>query len=253
MTTETLHIMKPQFLIPGLSAALSVTLLAAVAFLASGGALAAPPQKVTLQYDISRNGTVMVEVAERLEHDGKTYTLVSDGKGKGMYAMVRSGAVKRMAKGTVTPAGLRPDEFHDKRGDRPEKTARFDWAKGTLQQGEEGKSETKPMPTPERLTDRLSFLWSFAFKPPVGKEVFYVTSDGGGLNDFRFTVAGTETIKTGAGDIEALKLVKVRDAGDDRGTEVWLATKQHYLPVRILVIEKDGTRIDQVVTSISTQ
>ena len=239
--------MKPTYPVLIFSCALLALVSAPVAV------SAAPPQKVTVQYEASRNGTVMVEVAERFEHDGKTYSVVSEAKGRGAYALIRSGAVKRSSKGTVTPAGLRPDEFHDKRGDRPEKTARFDWAKSTLQQGEEGKTETKPMAAPERLTDRLSFLWSFAFRPPAGKEVFFIASDGGGLNDFRFALAGVEMLKTPAGDIEALKLVKVRDAGDERGTEIWLATKQNYLPVRILVIEKDGTRIDQVVTAISAQ
>ncbi len=214
---------------------------------------AAPAQKLTLQYDASRNGTVMVEVTERLEHDGKNYTVSYEARGKGAYALVRSGAVKRASKGTVTANGLRPDEFRDKRGDRPEKTARFDWVKRTLQQGEEGKAETKPMPVRELIADRVSLFWSFAFRPPTGKEVAFAVADGGGVDDFRFVLSGTETLKTAAGDIEALKLVKVREGGDERGTEIWLAVKQNYIPVRMLVIEKDGTRIDQVVTSISAQ
>lgn len=237
--------MKPTYTVLILSCALS----ASVSFSVS----AAPPQKVTVQYEASRNGSVMVEVTERLEHDGKTYSLISEAKGKGIYAMVRSGAVRRSSKGTVTPAGLRPEEFHDKRGDRPEKTARFDWAKGLVQQGEEGKTEIKPMAAPERVIDRLSLFWTFAFRPPIGKEIFFAVSDGGGFDDFRFAPAGIEMLKTPAGNIEALKLVKLPDPGDERGTEIWLATKQNYLPVRILVIEKDGTRIDQLVTSISTQ
>ena len=100
------------------------------------------------------------------------------------------------------------------------------------------------------LSDRLSFMWSFAFHPPTGKQVQALLSDGRGLSSFRYVVAGTEVLRTAAGDIEALKLVKQRDPGDDRGTEIWLAPKRHFLPVRILVIEKDGTRIDQVVTRI---
>jgi hypothetical protein len=229
------------------------TLAAAALLCWSLAAGAAPAPKLTLQYEASRNGTVMVEVTERLEQDGKNYSVTYEAKGKGVYALARSGAAKRSSKGTITANGLRPDEFRDKRGDRPEKIARFDWAKRTLAQGEEGKVETKPMPANERLLDRVSLFWSFAFRPPTGKEVSFAVADGGGVDNFRFTLAGTETIKTGAGDIEALRLVKVREGGDERGTEIWLAVKQNYIPVRMLVIEKDGTRIDQVVTSISAQ
>ena len=244
---KTPKTMKPIRFVPSLCCAL----LAAVSL----GVRAAPPQKLTLQYDVSRNGTVMVEIVERLEHEGKSYSLTSDAKGKGIYAMVRSGTVKRSSKGTVIATGLRPEEFHDKRGDRPERTARFDWGKVTVLHGEGGKLETKPIASPERVSDRLAMYWTFAFRPLPAKDasVSLAVADGGQFDDFRFVSAGTETVKTGAGDIEALKLVKVPDPGDERGTVIWLGIKHGYVPVRILVVEKDGTRIDQVVTSISTQ
>ncbi len=244
---KTLKTMKPIRIV--------LTLSCALLAMVSLGAFAAPPQKVTLQYDVSRNGTVMVEIVERLEHDGKSYSLTSDAKGKGIYAMMRAGTVKRSSKGTVIASGLRPEEFHDKRGDRPERTARFDWGKVTVLHGEEGKLETKPVAAPERVSDRLAMYWTFAFRPLPGKDasVSLAVADGGQFDDFRFAPAGNETIKTSAGDLETLKLVKVPDPGDERGTTIWLATKQSNLPVRILVTEKDGTRIDQVVTAISTQ
>lgn len=221
--------------------------------LSLGTALAAPPPRVTLEYDMSYNGTAMAQVVETLQHDGRRYSLESEVKGKGLFALARSGSAKRSSHGDVTAAGLRPAEFRDRRGDRPENVARFNWAKGTLQQGEEGRAEAQSMPALEAgaaLSDRLSFLWTFAFVPPAGKEVRAVLSDGKGLSTFRYTIAGAELLKTPAGDIETVKLVKQRDAGDDRGTEIWLASRREFLPVRILVVEKDGSRIDQVVTRI---
>jgi len=69
---------------------------------------------------------------------------------------------------------------------------------------------------------------------------------------YAYAVAGRETLKTAAGEFESLKLVKQRDPGDERATEIWLAVKRHYLPIRVLVIEKDGTRLDQIVTRIES-
>ena len=57
-------------------------------------------------------------------------------------------------------------------------------------------------------------------------------------------------LKTPAGEMETVHLVKQRESKDDRGTEIWFASGRDYLPVRILVIEKDGARIDQVLTRI---
>lgn len=227
-------------------------------WLSMAPAHALPPQRVVIEYDMSYNGTAMAEAVDRIEHDGKSYTLSEEVKGKGMYAMVRSGSAKRSARGTIAggPAGLRPAEFRDKRGNAEENVARFDWAKNSIAQGQEGKSETRPMSPAagEMLSDRLSFLWTFAFgsvdalRP--GNEVRAQLTDGKGLSSFRYRVAGNETLQTPAGSLNTVKLVKQRDSGDERATEIWLAVDRQMVPVRILVVEKDGTRIDQIARRI---
>jgi hypothetical protein len=104
------------------------------------------------------------------------------------------------------------------------------------------------------LQDRLSFLYNFAFQPAPdlkpGTEIKITLTDGKGLTQFQYNVAGTEVLKTPAGELETVRLVKQRDSKDDRGTEIWFASGRDYLPVRVLVIEKDGVRIDQVLTRI---
>lgn len=230
--------------------------LCAILMLGAAQAHALPPQRVVLEYDMSHNGTAMAQVVDRLEHDGKTYYLSEEVKGKGVYALVRSGAARRSARGVVAADGLKPSEFRDKRGNSPENVARFDWDKASLSLGQEGKTEIKPMPPREPLSDRLSFLWSFAFLAAdaarPGKEIRAVLTDGRGLSTFRYVVSAVETLSTPAGTMQAVKLVKQRESGDDRATEIWLATERNYLPVRILVVEKDGARIDQVLTRMGT-
>ncbi len=233
---------------------LSLLVLAAL-LLMSLTAHALPPQRVVIEYDMSYNGTAMAEAVDRIEHDGRTYTLSEEVKGKGMYALVRSGSAKRSARGTIV-GGLKPAEFRDRRGNADENVARFDWSKSALTQGPEGKAETRPMATAsgEVLSDRLSFLWTFAFGPAdalkPGSEVMVQLSDGKGLSSFRYRVTGAESLQTPAGSLKTVKLVKQLEGGDQRGTEIWLAIDRHWLPVRILVIEKDGARIDQVARRI---
>jgi len=224
--------------------------LAACVF--AGASAAQPPHKVTLSYDVSYNGVVAAELTEVLEHDGKSFSLSSEGRGKGIGALLYRGAAKRSCRGEVTSTGLRPLEFRDQRGDKPAAVARFDWVRRSLTQEHDGKSETSDMVLP--LQDRLSFLYNFAFQPAPdlkqGKEIKLTLTDGKGLSHFHYTVAGREMLKTAAGELETVHLVKQRESKDDRGTELWFASGRDYLPVRILVIEKDGTRIDQVLTRI---
>jgi hypothetical protein len=42
----------------------------------------------------------------------------------------------------------------------------------------------------------------------------------------------------------------VRDGPDDKSTDIWFATERDFIPVRVLVVDKDGTRADQIVTRI---
>jgi len=216
-----------------------------------GAVFALPPQKLSVHYEMSRNGMVMVEVSETLTHDGKTYRIDSDARGKGLFALSNRGTVKRESRGTVEAGGIRPLEFRDQRGDRQPEFARFDWAKHQVVEEREGKSEARPIKG--AMQDRLSFLWSFAFTPPSGREIALDVADGRGVSWFRYAISGPEKLKTPAGEIEALKLIKQREPGDDRGTEVWLAVRHHFVPVRILVVEKDGTRLDQVATRVASE
>jgi hypothetical protein len=210
---------------------------------------ALPPQKMSVQYELSRNGTVMVEVTDTLAHDGKTYQILSEARGKGLFALSNRGAVKRESKGTVEAGALQPLEFRDQRGERKPELARFDWVKREVVEERDGKkSETRPIKG--LIQDRVSFFWSFAFVPPRDKEIVMDVADGRGVDRFRYLVSNPEKLKTAAGEIDTVKLVKQREPGDDRATEVWLSVRQHYAPVRILVVEKDGTRLDQIATRV---
>src|SRR3989442_1612079 len=74
---------------------------------------AVPPERITLTYELKRNGTVLVDVSETLEHDGRTYAITSEGRGRGILALF--GVLKRTSRGHITPQGLRPPEFRDER------------------------------------------------------------------------------------------------------------------------------------------
>ena len=216
--------------------------------LCAGIAAAAPPARVTLHYDVSQNGTAMVEVIERLEHDARSYRIDSEWQGKGLFALLARGKARRSSEGSIEGRVLRPGVFRDRRGDDPEGVARFDWGRKMLTREREGRVETDPLP--EGAQDRLSFIYGLAFFPPGRGEISAPVADARGVSRHRYAVAGRETLKTPAGEFEALKLVKQRDAGDERETEIWLAAKRDFLPLRIVVVEKDGTRRDQILTRI---
>ena len=187
----------------------------------------------SIAYEVARNGMALAEVSQRLEHDGRSYRLSETWKGKGVFAL--RGEAARSSQGAVAVDGLRPQKFEDKRSGRDTKHAEFDPAAKT--------------PTLQRQ-DQLSFMWTLAFAPPRDLVTASV-ADGKRVTSYTYKVAGRERVKTPAGEFDALKLVKRKENPDDKATEIWLAAERNYLPVRILVVEKDGSRIDQVAVRIS--
>jgi len=64
-----------------------------------------------------------------------------------------------------------------------------------------------------------------------------------------YVPAGREQLKTPAGEFNVVKLVRSKPNGER--AELWLAAEHSLIPVRILVVDEDGTQLDQVVTRIS--
>ena len=200
----------------------------AAAISACAGAQAAPPETAEIVYELLRNGSAVAEIVQRFEQDGKRYQIAETWKGRGLLAL--RGEIQRKSTGAVGPEGLRPLEFEDQRSGRETVREKFD--------------PNSP------LQDRLSFVWNFAFAPPR-QPVALDISDGRHAARSVYASAGRERVKTPAGEFDAIKLVKHRDGPEDRGTEIWLAAERHLLPVRLLILEKDGTRLDQVATRIA--
>lgn len=215
-------------------------LISAVAALAH----AAPPERVELSFEVLRNGASVAEVAHRLQHDGQSYQVTESWSGKGLYALL--GTARRTSRGVIAKDGLQPLEFRDERTGRRTARARFDWQAKTVTM--QYKGDPRVVPLPPDASDRLAFLFDFAFSPaPAGKVSFHLM-DGRGKSRHVYSVEGEEPLTTPAGVFETLKLVR---RTDDEFAEIWLATERSYLPVRVRVTGDDGTQYDQVVTQIS--
>ncbi|MDH4094226.1 MAG: DUF3108 domain-containing protein [Betaproteobacteria bacterium] len=206
---------------------------------------AAPPERVVIDYEVRYNGSAMATAKHVLEHDGKTYRLVETWEGSGLLSLL--GEVRRTSEGMVTPDGLRPLVYEDRRPRRDLATARFSWKERTLIQQFRGAPRTEPIPP--NAQDRLSLVFAPAFKVPGKGPLDFHVADGKGVAHYVFEIAGRERLRVPAGEFDALHLVK-RD-NDGRATEWWLDAGHAYLPLRVLVVRKDGTRIDQLAARIT--
>lgn len=214
----------------------------------SAAAAAAPPQRVELVYAVSMGNLKIGEGREKLEQDGERYTIVSESKPLGIAALFVK-EIRRESRGTVGPAGLRPQHYEENRGKDGARSAEFDWSAGKVVINNNGEVKTEALP--EGALDMASLPFSFAFVPPAGDSFRTNVTDGRRLTDYQLRVLGRETLKTTIGDLETLHVQKVRVGDDKRGLDFWLAVDRQYLPVRIRFTEKDGTAFDSIVTAIN--
>ena len=217
----------------------------AIALCCAAAVQAAPPARVEIDYQVLHNGSQLATVKHVLEHDGRTYRLTETWAGRGLLALL--GEVLRTSRGKIATGGLQPLEYMDKRPRRDTARARFSWEENTLTQEFRDGPQVKPLPP--HAQDRLSFLFAPAFHAPGAGPIEYNVADGKGVSHYQFRVVARERLSLPAGEFDALRLDQVDDGG--RATQVWFDAARSYLPLRVLVVQKDGTRIDQVAARIT--
>ena len=215
----------------------------------AGPAQAAPPARIEVAYEMTRDGSVMAEVVEVLEHGGGRYQITETSSGRGIYSI--AGRMKRTSRGLVDAKSVRPIEFLDERPGRDSR-ASFDWQGRTVTMQYKEQRQTVPMPADAQ--DRLSFLLAFSLFPPKAKSVTYNIADGRGFSAQLYRIAGPEKVKTPAGEFSALKLVRTKEQEPGKHqerAEIWLAAELGNFPVRALVIDKEGRRLEQMAVRVS--
>ncbi len=220
--------------------------LFAMLLMASG--VQAQPKKIELEYEVSRNGHTFGTVQESYTQEGSQYQIISTTKGDGLYALL--GERVLTSKGTVTKAGLVPTEFKLKRGDNEKKSlaASFDWTTNTLNmlvKGDIRKEKLSP-----GAQDLASYAYQFMFTPPTGEQVSVALTTGKKFDQYVYNIESSDTALNLAGtQYETVHLVNA-EADGKKKKELWLARSKYYIPVKYLVVDDDGDKIEQVLTKI---
>jgi hypothetical protein len=208
------------------------------------------PQSIRATYNGYVNGIPVGTVAEHFEAENGAYRLVSDTKTIGIASLLNRQPTHYVSKGQVTPAGLRPAHFEGRRslGEAPQLGASFDWAKGQVTLNHNGKTQSLALPAGTQ--DRLSAMYQLVFLPLERmKFVEFPMTNGRKLDHYRYQVTPDVELDTPIGRLKTLHLVKQRE-GDESAAELWLSLEHQRFPVRLVVIEKNGMRIEQIIQTL---
>jgi hypothetical protein len=228
-------------------------LVLALLCLAAAAAAQAAPRSVRVSYNATMNGIAIGTITEQFESDGSTYRIVSDTRPQGLAAMIQRQPLRFTSSGTVAREGLRPVQFDGRRsaGEPPQVSAEFDWPHKQITLRHQGKIESFPLPPGTQ--DRLSVMYQFMFLAPERiRQLDFSMTNGRKIDRYRYRATDDVEIDSALGRLKTVHLVKQRDPGDTV-TEVWISPQHQNLPVKMLIVEKNDVRYEQLIQSVEVR
>ncbi|MDM7455684.1 MAG: DUF3108 domain-containing protein [Tepidimonas sp.] len=156
------------------------------------------------------------------------------------------GSRVQISRGALTPMGLQPARFEDRA--RRERWLTFDWSAapepGRARTDGDAFIESLPLGTQDRLGVFIQLGgWVAAMKP--GQRWHIPVAGLGRLEHWTVEVVGREPITVPAGRFEALHLRRMTEGAQDLRVEAWYTPAIAGLPVRLLLQQPNGERVEQ--------
>jgi hypothetical protein len=228
----------------------SLILVASLCAGVNGVSAAPAPRAIAAHYDVYMNGVHIAEMTETFESANGEYRLVSESHAVGLLALFHRRPARFVSSGRLGRSGLQPQRFDGQRGDRESRRVRgeFDWTAGRLTIEHDGRTEHLPLSPGTQ--DRLSVMYQFMFLAPAGPHELSISmTNGRKLDRYRYAIRPGTEIDTPLGRLATVHLVRQRRQ-DENATEVWLSPEHRHLPVKMTIVEENGSRYEQVATRI---
>lgn len=181
------------------------------------------------------------------ESEGGSYTLTSTAVATGLAGVFYRGRFEQTSQGRISPQGLLPQTFVDRRGDRVAR-ATLDPEAGRIQLTT-ATGETRQMEGRPGLQDVLSLVFQLALTGPSAGEQRVAVFNGRALREYTFELRGVKTLETVLGAMDTLHVARIARPGER--FEIWLAVDRFYLPVRMVRSDDKGNEMVLQVRSIT--
>jgi len=210
------------------------------------------PKRIMAHYEVTKNGQPFAKVREQFIVTENTYKVESVTKGIGIYALF--GERQLTSVGEVTALGLKPNRFELHQGDNAKKSllADFDWPRQNLRMTVKGK--LKEAPLVQGTQDLASYAYQFMFSPvPLKDAVTVSLTTGKKLNQYHYKVnSELEVIESAGVQYKVLHMVQPEQDRPET-KELWLAAEHHYVPVRIMMVDENGQKLEQTLTELHVE
>lgn len=203
------------------------------------------------EYDLSRGVVTLGQMSRVLviDDDTQRYRFESTMETKGLVALFADARVVEISAGRIEPAGFVPERYsYDKQGTKKDYELEFDYTRNLVRRSDAGAAWQAAMPT--RLLDKLSYQAQLMFDLASSPQALrYDIADKSRLKEYHIQVLGSETVETGLGKFDTVKLTREK-AGSKRRTVVWCAPALGWMAVKVEHRDKRGAVTTAVLSSL---
>jgi hypothetical protein len=227
-----------------------ILLLALLPLAAQAGA----PKPYTARYQVLRNGEPMGEATIRFaalpngRYDFSSRTRGSGGMAALLGVSIDERSILRWHDGrpeTVAYSLSQKIGWKDK-----QRSLKVDAANARVTSTDKG--EQIALPYQAGVLDRHAVSIALMQDLADGRQgdLDYTVAERRAVQQHRYRTAGTSSVRTPMGAIDAVRVDRVRDSGGGRSTQFWLSAEHGYVPVRMLQKEPDGESIEMRIVSL---
>lgn len=180
------------------------------------------------------------------QQDGENYALDLSAKWS-IFSLFEQTSV-----GRLSPQGLRPTRFSDKRFRKSELAAHFDHAQGKISFSANTPDAVLQAGAQDRISIILQLAGLLAADPtkyPPNTTLDLQTVSAREAEPWLFTVNEPETLNLPAGPQIAMRLTRNPRREFDQKVELWFAPALNFLPVRFRFTESNGEYVDAQLLS----
>jgi hypothetical protein len=208
------------------------------------------PNELSIHYQLT-SAMADGEAVYKWTREGDNYRITGEAQAVGFFTLFLEGRVLQETTGVVTPQGLRPERFTERKPSMANEGLEFDWAGGKVTFDRHNEKKTDALGG--NIVDWLSMLFQTAASPPPSSgdyELNVLTQRR--LYRFKLKVLGEELIEIPLGTVRTLHLRHIDEKDASEVVDVWLGIEQSYLPVKLRYpVARNRLMVDQVATRVS--
>ena len=206
----------------------------------------------TAEYALRKKGMTIARIRYQLSVDQSELEFTTYAKPKGLASLISRKPITERSLIAVTKTGIKPTSYSRRfKGDPDAKIQDMqidyesDPDKALVKLGDKNYEFTKN----GGLWDELSLLIAIMHDLKQGKtDLHYRLIDDDELKEHRYSVKKTETLKTAAGEQQAIKVIRVHGK---RETYMWFAPDLNFLLLKVQRYREDKLKSELLLDSVT--